>query len=105
MAVEVKPGETYTVQGARNGDTWSMFRVKAERGSKEITVFTEGNKDLKDGQKVKVEKIMNVKLSARKGRDRDGNEKWYDTYNVNAELSIIGGGGFEDIDDEGDLPF
>ena len=103
MAVEVKAGETYQVSNPRNGDSWSMFRLKAERGSKEITVFTDDGLNLKDGDRVKIISIVSAKLGARKDR----NEKWYDSYTVNVKAQAAGAsGGLDDLDDEdGELPF
>lgn len=86
MAVEVKAGETYTAAGTKNGDGWSLFKVKAERGPKELAVFTDGSTELHDGDQITVTKITGVKLSARKGRD----DKWYDTMSVNAEITVNG---------------
>lgn len=104
MAVEVKAGETYTAEKTRNGDSWSMFKVKAEKGPKELAVFTDGSRELHDGDRVTVTKITSVKLGARKGTDG----KWYDSFSVNAEISVNGAGsasGFQDEPDDGELPF
>ena len=104
MAVEVKPGETYNVDFARNGEGWSLFRVKAEKGPKEIACFTTQNIDLAEGDRVRVDKITGVKLSARK----DNRGEWRDSFAVNVEAVKLGGApkGFQDIDDsDGDLPF
>ena len=102
MAVEVKAGETYEATGVRSGDTWTMFRVKAEKGPKELSVFTEGKIDLRDGDSVTVKRILSVKLSARK--DREGN--WRDTMSVNAELEVNGAAAkLEEIDEQEELPF
>ena len=102
MAVEVRAGEAYEASGVRSGDNWTMFRVKAEKGPKELSVFTDGKIDLRDGDSVKVARIVSVRLSARK--DRDGN--WRDTMSVNAELEVNGTAAkLEDLDDEPDLPF
>lgn len=104
MAVEVKPGETYNVDFARNGEGWSLFRVKAEKGPKEIACFTTQNIDLTEGDRVRVDKITGVKLSARK--DKQG--EWRDSFAVNVEAVKLGAGaqGFKDIDDsDGELPF
>ena len=100
MAVEVKAAETYTAAGVKNGQGWSLFKVKAEKGPKELAVFTDGSVELHDGDQVTVTKITSVKLSARKGRD----DKWYDTMSVNAEVSV-GGSGFKKDEDDGELPF
>lgn len=103
MAVEVKAGESYTANGTKNGDGWSLFKVKAEKGPKELAVFTDGRTELHDGDQITVTKITSVKLSARKGRD----DKWYDTMSVNAEITVNGSSptGFQEEDDTGELPF
>jgi hypothetical protein len=104
MAVEVKAGETYNVDFCRNGESWSLFRVKAEKGPKELAVFTTENLDLSEGDRVRVDKITGVKLSARK----DNRGEWRDTFSVNVEAVKLGGApkGFQDIDDsDGTLPF
>jgi len=103
MAVEVKAGESYTASGTKNGDGWSLFKVKAEKGPKELAVFTDGSRELHDGDNITVTKITSVKLSARKGRD----DKWYDTMSVNAEITVNGSAptGFQEEDDTGELPF
>lgn len=100
MAVEVKAGESYTAAGTKNGDGWSLFKVKAEKGPKELAVFTDGSRELHDGDSVTVTKITSVKLSARK--DKDGN--WRDTMSVNAEVTVNGSAFKEDKDDS-ELPF
>lgn len=100
MAVEVKAGETYEAKDARNGNGWSMFKVKAERGPKELAVFTDGSREIQSGDRITVTKITAVKLSARKGKD----DKWYDTMSVNVEASYGGSAGFTETD-EGELPF
>jgi hypothetical protein len=102
MAVEVKAGETYTAANTKNGDGWSLFKVKAEKGQKELAVFTDGLRELNDGDQITVTKITSVRLSARKGRD----DKWYDTMSVNAEVSVNGSApsAFQEVED-GDLPF
>ena len=102
--VEVKEGETYTAADTRNGDGWSLFKVKAEKGPKELAVFTDGRRELHDGDRITVTKITSVRLSAKKGRD----EKWYDTMSVNAEISVNGtaASAFSEINDDGGmLPF
>ena len=108
MAVEVKPGETYTAAGTKNGQGWSLFKVKAEKGPKELAVFTDGSIELHDGDQVTITKITSVKLSARKGRDRDGTEKWFDTMSVNADVKVntsFSRAGFTEEDTSGELPF
>lgn len=103
MAIEVKAGETYPVEFCRNGDGWSLFRVKAEKGPKEIAVFTTENIDLQEGDRVTVKKIVGAKLSARK----DTKGEWRDTFGVNVEAVKAGSTpqGFQDIDETGELPF
>ena len=101
MAVEVKAGETYEAKFAKNGDGWSMFKVKAEKGPKELAVFTDGSRELHDGDPVTVTKITSVKLSARK--DKDGN--WHDTMSVNAEVSVRGSAFKSEDKDDSELPF
>ena len=100
MAVEVKQGETYEAKNTRNGDGWSMFKVKAVKWPKELAVFTDGSRELHDGDSVTVTKITSVKLSARK--DKGGN--WRDTMSVNAEVTV-GGSGFKEDKDDSELPF
>ena len=100
MAVTVKEGETYEAKGVRTGDGWTMFKVKAEKGSKELAVFVERSEAFREGDTVRVTKITAVKLSARKGKD----DKWYDTMSVNAEVEASGGG-LRELDDDGELPF
>ena len=99
MAVEVKQGETYEAKGTRNGDGWSLFKVKAEKGPKELPVFTDGSRELHDGDMVTVQKITSVRLSAKK--DKDGN--WRDTISVNAEVTV--NGSFKEDKDDSELPF
>lgn len=103
MAVEVREGETYTAANTRNGDGWSLFKVKAEKGPKELAVFTDGQRELHDGDQITVNKITSVRLSAKKGRD----DKWYDTISVNAEISVNGSAPdtFQELGDEDELPF
>ena len=104
MAVEVKPGETYTAAGTKNGQGWSLFKVKAEKGPKELPVFTDGSIELHDGDEVTVTKITSVRLSAKK--DREGN--WRDTLSVNAEVKVntsFSRAGFTEEDTSGELPF
>lgn len=109
MAVEVKAGEVYTAQNVRTGEDWTMLRVKAEKGPKELAVFTDRGEAFHENDRVKVVRITSVKLSARKRKDRDGQEKWFDTMSVNADVEVVGAAapqGFEDMDgDDGDLPF
>lgn len=105
MAVTVEEGKTYEAKDVRSGDNWTMFKVKAERGHKEIAVFVDRGEAFHEGDAVTVKRITEVKLGARKGKDRDGNEKWYDTFSVNAEISGGGKATFKDLDDDGDLPF
>ena len=102
MAVEVKEGEVYTAENVRTGDGWTMMKVKAERGPKEISVFVDRSEAFHEGDRVKIVKIKSTRLSARKGKD----DKWYDTFSDNAEVEVVGrAGGLEDEEDGGDLPF
>lgn len=103
--IEVKAGEAYEAKGTRNGDGWSLFKVKAEKGPGDITVFTDRCMNLEDGQRIRVDKILAVKKSARKVGD-----KWYDTFSCNAECAVCAGAPvnveFEEIGQaDGDLPF
>ena len=100
MAVEVKAAETYTAAGVKNGQGWSLFKVKAEKGPKELAVFTDGSVELHDGDQVTVTKITSVKLSARKDKKTG---EWRDTLGINAEVSVSGSGFKEE--DGGELPF
>ena len=101
MAVEVKDGEVYEAKGVRSGDRWSLFKVKAEKGPKELPVFVDRSDAFQEGDKVKVKRITSVRLSAKKGKD----DQWRDTVSVNAEVEVVGAASkeFEDID--GELPF
>ena len=102
MAVEVKEGETYEAKDVRTGDGWTMMRVKAEKGPKEIAVFTDKSEAFHEGDMVKIVKIVSTRLSARKGKD----DKWYDTISDNAVVEVVGrAGGLVDEEDGGDLPF
>lgn len=104
MALEIKAGETYPVDNPKNGESWSLFRVKAEKGRKEITVFLDHNAELKTGDRVAIESINAVRYSARKGRD----DKWYDSVTVNASGAVetAGAGAFNEINEsDGELPF
>ena len=105
MAVTVEEGKTYEAKDVRSGDNWTMFKVRAEKGPKEIAVFVDRGEAFHEGDSVTVTRIVSVKLGARKGRDRDGNEKWFDSFSVNVELSGDGKATFKDLDDDGDLPF
>lgn len=101
--VELKEGGTYDVTFCRNGDDWSMFRLKEEKGMKQIAVF--GNHiPLAEGDLVNVERINRVRVSAR--QDRSG--KWFDTVTVNVAMKKVDGidTGFRTINEtDSDLPF
>ena len=103
MAVEIIPGETYTADFAYNGKGWSLFRVKAQKGSKEITVFTDGRQELKKGDRITVKKITKVKNGAKK----DKNGEWQDAWSVTADVVVAGSysAKLEDVPEEIELPF
>lgn len=108
--VEVKPGETYTANGTKNGDGWSLFKVKAEKGRKEMAIFTDGSIELHDGDQVTVTKITGVKCADRpKSKDASGKvTEWGESWSVNAEVKVntsFSRAGFSEEDTSGELPF
>ena len=104
--VEAKPGETYTATGTKNGDGWSLFKIKAEKGRKEMSIFTDGSFPLHDGDMVTITKITGVKCSDRpKEKDASGKvTAWAESWSVNAEVTV--GSAFKSEDkDDSELPF
>lgn len=107
--VEVHPGETYTANGTKNGDGWSLFKVKSEKGRKEMAVFTDGSRELHDGDQITITRITGVKVADRpKSKDATGKvTEWGESWSVNAEVTVNGAApqGFQPEQDDGDLPF
>lgn len=106
--VEIKSGDTITAESVHRGTggkgPYCMLVVKAEKGRDKITVWArDGEMELSDGDSVKINSIVSVKKSARKYQ-----EKWYDTFDIVANLQVMEKGhasAYEESDSDGELPF
>lgn len=58
--------------------------VKAEKGYDKITVFAHNADEVKAKRTYTIGEIVSVTKTAHKGENKNGEEVWYDDYQVNA---------------------
>ena len=93
MSVEVKVGQVINPRDIKCGQgksgQWAFGLVKADKGYDSCQVWFTNGDDYKEMHSFKVVRIDSVKKSARKVKDKDGNDKWVDTYSINAFMEMV----------------
>ena len=111
MMVQVNIGQILKkdtlVEGiTQKGVKYLFATVKAEQGYDQIKVWAENADDLNKNSDLEIVSISSAKVTNRKVT-KDGQDKWYTDYNVNAKLAKVAGSeipeGFSMTDD--DIPF
>lgn len=84
--VQLKVGDKVSLEDKRTGtndkgNSWMMFRVKAEKGYDRITVWVRNADFAKDLTEAEIESIESVAI-----KNTQKNDKWYTDYTVNVRL-------------------
>ena len=75
---------------AKDGGKWGFCNVKAETGYDKIQVWFQNPEVAEGKQAVEVVAIMGVKLSNRKYKGKDGQDKWGVDYSVEVTVQPTG---------------
>lgn len=88
--VQVKEGTVVLREtlksGERDGRRWVMGSVDAVAGYDKIIVWADNPDELKTDGDLQVVSISGVRKTNRKYKDKNGEEKWNNQYEVNATL-------------------
>lgn len=110
MAVTIKPGDIIKAEGVHSGEgekgPWFLCKLKAEKGRGSITIFNHDGFECADGDMIRITEIQSVSHNNRKWQD-----KWYEETNADCGLELAEdavpdiGGEFDELPNDGELPF
>ena len=74
--------------GAKDDKKWLLGRIDAEKGYDKITVWADNPDELRTDCDLEIVSISSVAKKNEKYKDKNGEEKWADKYEINATLKV-----------------
>ena len=74
--------------GEKDGKKWLLGRIDAEKGYDRITVWADNPGELRTDSDLMIDSISVVTKKNEKYKDKNGEEKWADKYEINATLKV-----------------